>query len=102
MKVRIPILIMLFCLHMPLIGADRKPLTKKESAKVIENAIREAVRKPKGRLTEEDYGKIVELKLFNQEITDISLLSRLTRLEKSNNSSLPPSTRSSRAIHQTR
>ena len=35
---------------MPLIGADKKPLTKEESAKVIEAAIRKDIKKPTGEL----------------------------------------------------
>ena len=33
------------------LAADKKPLTKEESAKVIEAAIREAAKKPTGELT---------------------------------------------------
>ena len=76
-------LITLFCLCLPLMGAD-KPLTKEESTKVIEAEIRKAAKKPQGQLTEEDYKIIVGLKFFNQGITDVSSLSRLIWLEKLN------------------
>ena len=40
MRILFPILIMWICLCVPLIGAGKKPLPKKESAEVIEKAIR--------------------------------------------------------------
>ena len=45
------LLSVLFCLCVSLMGADKKPLIKEESAKVIEAAIREQIRKPAGELT---------------------------------------------------
>ncbi len=45
------LLTVLLCLSLPLIGADKKPLTKEESAKVIEAAIRYELNKPTGELT---------------------------------------------------
>ena len=37
------------------LAVDKKPLTKEESAKVIEAAIRRAVNKPTGELTKTDW-----------------------------------------------
>ena len=77
-------LTVLFYLCVPLMAADKIPLTKEESAKVIEAEIRKAAKKPQGQLSEEDYKIIVGLKFFDQGITDISSLSRLIWLEKLN------------------
>ena len=46
---------------MPLIGADKKPLTKEESAKVIEAAIRKDIKKPTGELTKAALEKVKEM-----------------------------------------
>jgi hypothetical protein len=40
-----------FLFYLPLMGADKKPLTKEESAKANEAAIRKAANKPEGELT---------------------------------------------------
>ena len=77
-------LTVLFCLCVPLMAADKKSLTKEESAKIIEAEIREAAKKPQGQLTEADYKKIVGLKFFDHGITDVSSLSRLIWLKKLN------------------
>jgi len=45
----------------PLIGADKKPLTKEESAKVIEAAIRKDIKKPTGELTKAALEKVKEM-----------------------------------------
>jgi hypothetical protein len=39
--------------------ADKKPLTKKESAKVIEAAIRKSLKKSTGELTKADLERVV-------------------------------------------
>ena len=57
------LLTVLLCLSLPLIGADKKPLTKEESAKVIEAAIRKVAKKPAGELTKADLEKVTELSL---------------------------------------
>jgi len=41
--------------------ADKKPLTKEESAKVIEAAIRKDIKKPTGELTKADLEKVKEM-----------------------------------------
>ena len=99
------LLTVLFCLSLPLIGADKKPLTKEESAKIIETAIRKAAKKLTGELTKADYEKVRRLFLrFNQlteapkgleklpqlkqlhlehnQLTDVKGLEKLTQLDK--------------------
>ena len=56
------------------------PLTKEESAKVIEVAIREAAKKPTGKLTKEDYEKVTTLAFYSQQLTDVKGLEKLTNL----------------------
>ena len=43
------------------LAADKKPLTKEESAKVIEAAIRKELEKPTGELTKADLEKVKEM-----------------------------------------
>ncbi len=43
------------------LAADKKPLTKEESAKVIEAAIRKAAKKPTGELTKAALEKVKEM-----------------------------------------
>ena len=64
-------------------GADKKPLTKEESAKVIEAAIRKAAKKPTGELTKTDYErlKFTGPSLFNKQLTSVKGLEKLTRLQ---------------------
>jgi len=61
-----------------------QPLTKEESAKVIEAAIREAAKKPKGELTKADYEKVTELYLGGNQLTNVKGLEKLTKLEELN------------------
>jgi len=49
MEIHIILLGLALCL--PLMGTDKKPLTKEGSAKVIEAAIRKSLKKPTGELT---------------------------------------------------
>ena len=74
------ILTVLFCLCVPLMGADKKPLTKEESAKVIEAAIRKSLKKPTGELTKADLEKVRELYLVDDQLTDVKGLEKLTQL----------------------
>ena len=74
------IITVLFCLCVPLMGADKKPLTKEESAKVIEAAIRKAAKKPTGELTKADLEKVRELYLVDDQLTDVKRLEKLTKL----------------------
>ena len=56
------------------LAADKKPLTKEESAKVIEAAIRKAAKKPTGELTKADLAKVTLLSLDDgPKITDAGL-----------------------------
>ena len=56
------------------------PLTKEESAKVIEAAIRKAAKKPTGELTEADLEKVTRLSLIDEQLTDVKGLEKLTQL----------------------
>ena len=63
----------------------KKPLTKEESAKVVEAAIRKAARKPTGELTKADLEKVTELYLEVKQLTDVPKgLEKLTQLTKLN------------------
>ena len=76
------ILTVLFCLCVPLMGADKKPLTKEESAKAIEAAIRKKIRKPRGELTKSDLEKVTtQLSLSYKQLTDVKGLENLTQLD---------------------
>ena len=60
------------------------PLTKEESAKVIEVAIREAAKKPTGKLTKADYEKVTRLAFFSQQLTDVKGMEKLNKLTRLN------------------
>ena len=62
------------------LAADKKPLTKEESAKVIEAAIRKAAKKPTGELTKADLEKVTTLNLFYNKLTSVKGLEKLTQL----------------------
>jgi Leucine-rich repeat (LRR) protein len=64
------------------LAADKKPLTKEESAKVIEAAIRKAAKKPTGELTKADLEKVTVLELYENQLTDVKGLEKLTQLER--------------------
>jgi len=64
------------------LAADKKALTKEESAKVIEAAIRKAAKKPTGELTKADLKKVTRLFLGNKQLTDANFPENLTQLEK--------------------
>ena len=55
------IMLGLSVLCLPLAGADKKPLTKEQSAKVIEAAIRKDIKKPTGELTKAALEKVKEM-----------------------------------------
>ena len=57
------------------------PLTKEESAKVIEVAIRKRIKKPVGELTEADLEKMTSLNLRVDQLTDVRSLKKLTKLK---------------------
>ena len=61
----------------------KKPLTKEESAKVIETVIRKAAKKPVGELTKSDLKKVTRLERTNldwKKITDLKELAKLKNL----------------------
>ena len=60
-------------------GAE-KPLTKEAAAKIIETAIRKAIKKPTGELTEADLEKVTELDLVADQLTSVRGLEKLTQL----------------------
>lgn len=62
-------------------GDDKKPLTKEESAKVIEVTIRKAVNKPTGELTKADLEKVTKLNFGGKKLTNVKGLGKLTHLE---------------------
>ena len=64
----------------PVLAADKKPLTKEESAKVIEKEIRKRLDKPTGELTKADFKQASVLNLEFSAITDLSPLLRLKKL----------------------
>ena len=72
----------LFCLCLPLMAADKKPLTKEESAKVIEAAIRNhfSVKKPTGELTKADLEKVKLLSINRNQLASVKGLEKLTQL----------------------
>jgi len=65
----------------PGLKADQKPSTNDESGKVIEAAIREAAKKPTGKLTKADYEKVRTLALFSLQLTNVKGLEKLKHLE---------------------
>ena len=54
---------------------------REQSATVIDNAIRETLRKPSGPITDIDRQRITELYLIGRDITDLSSLAALQRLK---------------------
>ena len=74
------------------LAADKKPLTKEESAKFIEAAIRKAAGKPTGELTKADLEKVKVLYLRNNQLAELSKglekLTQLTELDLRNNPAL--------------
>ena len=89
--------ILLMIAVVALVGCGgKKALTKEESAKVIEAAIRKAAKKPTGELTKADYMKAAEVgygtitsenphhrhsfDLSRKELTDVKGLGKLTEL----------------------
>ena len=63
------------------LAADKKPLTKEESEKVIEAAIRKAAKKPTGELTKADLEKVTYLDFSDNQLTDVKGLEKLTKLK---------------------
>ena len=57
------------------------PLTKEESAKFIEVAIRKRIKKPVGELTDVDLEKVKKLDIHQRKLTDVKGLEKLTQLK---------------------
>ena len=76
------ILFMIAVMSQFVLAADKKPLTKEESAKVIEKAIRNSLRKPTGELTKTDLEKVTGLNLRGNQLTDMKGLEKLTQLKR--------------------
>ena len=66
------------------LAADKKPLTKEESVKVIEAAIRKAAGKPTGDLAKADLEKVTKLYISYYQLTSVKGLEKLTQLETLN------------------
>ena len=81
MKMKALITLFGLALCLPLMSADKKPLTKEESAKVIETAIRKVAKKPTGELTKADLEKVTYLNLNYNRLTSVKGLEKLTQLK---------------------
>ena len=65
------------------LAADKKPLTKEDSATLIEAAIRKAAKKPTGELTKADLEKVTSLNIRGNKLTEVPKgLEKLTKLEE--------------------
>ena len=75
--------LLLICAVVALVGGcgGKKALTKEESVKVIEAAIRKAAEKPTGELTKADLEKVMFLNLERLQLTDVKGLEKLTQLK---------------------
>ena len=74
------LLIIAMVMGQSVLAADKKPLTKEESAKVIEAAIRRAAKKPTGELTKADLEKVTGLRLIGNQLTSVKALEKLDQL----------------------
>jgi len=74
---------------LPLTGADKKSLTRLQSAKVIETAIRKELKKNTGKLTEADLKKVANLGLIDKRLNHapegLEKLTQLTHLALDHN-----------------
>ena len=79
------IALLAFSLCLPLVGADKKSLTKAESAKVIEKAIRKSINKPTGELTKANLERVKILYLGYNQLTEVPKgLEKLTQIKELN------------------
>ena len=76
--------ILLMITVVTLVGCGEQGLSKAESAKVIEAAIR---KKLTGELTKADFEKVNELNLYNNKLANVRVLVHLTQLTELNLSS---------------
>ena len=63
------------------LAADKKPLTKEESAKVIEKEIRRQLKKPTGELTKANLVKVTRLYFVSNRLTSVKGLEKHTQLK---------------------
>ena len=75
------LLILMLVMGQSVLAADKKSLTKEESAKVIEAEIRRQLKKPKGELTKADLEKVKRLNLQGNKLTDVKGLEKLTAVK---------------------
>ena len=85
MGVKQILLIVAVVVGQSVLATDKKPLTKEESAKAIEAAIRKKINKPTGELTKADLEKVTRLTLDNNQLTDVRGLEKLTEIIGSRN-----------------
>jgi len=78
-RMKATLLIFVVVLGQSVLGTD-KPLTKEESAKIIEATIRSAAKKPTGELTKTDLEKVKVVRLTDKQLTDVKGLEKLTKL----------------------
>ncbi len=88
-RMKATLLILAVVMGQSVLAADKKPLTKEESAKVIEAEIRarlkfvHGINKPTGELTKADFEKVARLlNLQDQQLTDVKWLEKRTQLKK--------------------
>ena len=77
-------LLLLICavvMGQSVLAADKKPLTKEASAKVVEAAIRARINKPTSELTKADLEKVTRLYLSRSQLTSVNGLEKLTNLD---------------------
>ena len=75
------------------VGCGKKTLTKEESAKAIEEAIRSYSNKPTGELTKADYERVIKMHhISDDQLTELpkglEKLTRLTELDLQENPDL--------------
>jgi len=58
--------------------------TETEDSRIIKIVIRKSINKPDGKLSQDDYDKVKELDLSSKELSDITILGRLSNLEALN------------------
>ena len=73
---------LLMIVAVALVGCGKGALTKEESAKVIEAAVRKQLKKPTGELTKADYCLPTDLDLDENKLTSVKGLEKLTHLER--------------------
>ena len=65
-------------------AAAAKAAAEANAQAAIEAAVRKAAKKPPGELTKADFEMVTELWLYNNQLTDVKELEKLTQLTKLN------------------